>query len=54
MKRYTADISIGSITFDTIDVIRGVITGAKWLNLNPHNNIFKILLTIIIFLDKYL
>lgn len=35
-KRYSAILTIGKVTFDTLDVIQGIITGANWLGKNPY------------------
>ena len=40
--RFHATLSFGNIYFDSIDVITGIITGAQWLNLNPHSYISNI------------
>ena len=37
--RFHAILPIGNIYFDTLDVIQGIITGAKWLNEDPHKYI---------------
>ena len=41
-KKYTAIMKIGNITFDTIDVITGVITACKWINEDPHEYIHNV------------
>lgn len=41
-RRFVADTPHMEITFNTIDVIIGVITGCKWLNRNSHKYISNI------------
>ena len=41
-RKYEAKTKYGIITFDTIDVITGVITTCKWINEDPHKYIFDI------------
>lgn len=41
-KKFRAELPIGSVNFQTTDVIRGIITMCDWLNLNPHEYISNI------------
>lgn len=41
-KRFVAITKYGPITFDSSDVIRGLVTAASWLNISSHEYIFDI------------
>lgn len=45
-KQYTANIVLETgqvpVTFNTLEFIQGVITGARWLDINPHDCIANI------------